>query len=83
MGFWTGREHDNHKENNGKSSCSWRCGVHNRSGGVIPAKVLEICDDCLETDKDILFYDEHATVWMLTESEAKKITPKSQKSVLY
>lgn len=51
-------------------------------GGVIPAKVLEICGDCLETDKDTLFYDEHATVWMLTESEAKKMTLKSQKSVL-
>lgn len=53
------------------------------AGGVIPAKVNEICDDCIETDQDTLFYDEHRTVWMFTESEAKKMALKSQKNVLY
>ena len=52
-------------------------------GGVIPAKVNEICDDCIETDQDTLFYDEHRIVWMFTESEAKKMALKSQKNVLY
>lgn len=52
-------------------------------GRVIPAKVKEICDDCIETDQDTLFYDEHRTVWMFTESEAKKMALKSQKNVVY
>ena len=51
--------------------------------GVIPAKVNEICDDCIETEQDTLFYDEHRIVWMFTESEAKKMALKSQKNVLY
>lgn len=51
-------------------------------GKVIPAKVLEICEDSLETDLDILFYDEHGFTWMLTEKEAEKMALKSQKSVL-
>ena len=49
----------------------------------MPAKVNEICDDCIETDQDTLFYDEHRIVWMFTESEAKKMALKSQKNVLY
>ena len=53
------------------------------SGGVIPAKVKEICDDCIETDQDTLLFDEHGVVWMFTESEAKKMALKSQKNVLY
>lgn len=52
-------------------------------GGVILSKVLEICDDSLVTKEDILFYDEHRTVWMFTENEAKKMALKSQKNVLY
>ena len=51
-------------------------------GKVIPAKVLEICEDSLETDADTLFYDEHGFTWMLTEKEAEKMALKSQKNVL-
>ena len=52
-------------------------------GRVIPAKVNQVCDDCIETDQDTLFYDEHRTVWMFTENEEKKMALKSQKNVLY
>ena len=51
-------------------------------GKVIPAKVLDICEDSMETDVDTLFYDEHGFTWMLTRSEAEKMALKSQKHVL-
>lgn len=51
-------------------------------GGVIPSKVLEICDDCLVTEEDTLFFDEHTFTWMFTNIEAEKMALKSQKRAL-
>lgn len=39
---------------------------------VIPAKVMSIKRDHLDTDIDVLFFDEHGTFWYLTEKEAAK-----------
>lgn len=36
-------------------------------GGIVEAKVLEICVDWLETDFGILDYDDHGTLWWLHE----------------
>ena len=51
-------------------------------GRVIPSTVLKINDDCIETEEDVLFYDEHSFTWMFTSSEAQKLALKSQKAVV-
>lgn len=51
-------------------------------GGYCEAKVLWIGYDSLDTDVDVLFYDEIGENWYLHESTAKKITQESQKNVL-
>lgn len=51
-------------------------------GGYTNATVLEIEDDCLNTNVDLLFYDEIGKIWCLCESTAKRITRESQKNVL-
>jgi hypothetical protein len=47
-------------------------------GGYTQTRVNAICDDCLDTDEDILFYDDIGVTWVLCESTARKITQKSQ-----
>ena len=51
-------------------------------GGYKPAVIRWIGEDCLDTDLDVLFYDEIGEFWCLCESTAKNITRKSQKNVL-
>ena len=51
-------------------------------GGYTRATVLEIEDDCLNTDVDLLFYDEIGKSWCLCEVTAKRITRESQKNML-
>ena len=51
-------------------------------GGYIPAKVQRIGEDSLDTDVDVLFYDEIGEMWCLCELTAKNITRQSQKNVL-
>ena len=51
-------------------------------GGYTEAVVTWIGEDSLETDVDLLFYDEMGKMWCLCESTAKNITRKSQKNVL-
>lgn len=41
-------------------------------GGVVEAKVLEICDGWLETDFGILDFDDHGCTWWFTLSVAKE-----------
>lgn len=41
-------------------------------GGVVEAKVLEICDGWLEIDFGILDFDDHGCTWWLTEKVAKE-----------
>ena len=51
-------------------------------GGYMPAKVQWIGEDGLETDIDVLFYDEIGKMWCLCEKTAQNITRQSQKNVL-
>ena len=51
-------------------------------GGYQEAIVSWIGYDSLDTDVDVLFYDEIGKNWCLCESTAKNITRKSQKNVL-
>lgn len=51
-------------------------------GGYTEAVVSWIGEDSLDTDVDVLFYDEIGENWCLCESTAKNITRKSQKNVL-
>lgn len=51
-------------------------------GGYTEAIVTWIGEDSLDTDVDVLFYDEIRETWCLCESTAKNITRKSQKNVL-
>jgi hypothetical protein len=41
-------------------------------GGIVEAKVLEICDGWLETDFGILDFDDHGTTWWFTLKVAKE-----------
>ena len=51
-------------------------------GGYTEAVVSWIGEDSLDTDVDVLFYDEIGINWCLCESTAKIITRESQKNVL-
>lgn len=48
------------------------------AGGYKEATVKEICDDCLDTDLDLLFFDEIRVTWCLHKSTAENITRQSQ-----
>lgn len=41
-------------------------------GGIVEAKVLEICDGWLKTDFGILDFDDHGLMWWLTLIVAKE-----------
>lgn len=38
---------------------------------VIPAKVVSVERDCVNTDIDLLFFDEHGIFWFLTKEAAE------------
>lgn len=45
--------------------------------GYTPSNVLGIYDDCLDTEDDILFYEDIGETWCLCERTAREITQKS------
>ena len=52
-------------------------------GGVYKeATVFSIEEDSVDTDLDLLFFDEIGETWCLHEATAKNITRKSQKNVI-
>ena len=56
--------------------------IHRSGGGYSTATVLSIEEDCLDTDADLLFYEDIPFLWCLCESTAKNITRKSQRNVI-
>lgn len=53
------------------------------AGGMyMEATVVHIEDDCVDTDLDLLFFDEIGKIWCLNEATAKNITRKSQRNVI-
>ncbi len=49
-----------------------------RMGWYIHALVNGIHDDSLDTDEDILFYEDIGETWVLCERTAREITQRSQ-----
>ena len=39
---------------------------------VVPAQILRIAGEYLETDVDVLYFEDHSALWWLTEKAAKE-----------
>lgn len=78
MALWIRRAHDGNGKAVQKAPCAWRHRLpHCWGGAVKESRVVNIFADCLMTQEDYCFYDEHGINWMFTRKEAEKMALKS------
>ncbi len=39
---------------------------------IVPAQICRIAPEYLDTDEDVLYFEDHGTLWWLTERVAKE-----------